>query len=75
MERSTNLLNVFPPHPILFVYDFFKGAKTEYSLADQVERRVESPFQRFTRLRAELQELQADVTVMLEVTSLLILVP
>lgn len=43
------------------------GLKTEYSLADRVEKRIESPFQRFARLRAEVAELQGDVAVMIQV--------
>ncbi len=33
----------------------------EYTFADSVERRVESPMQRFVRLRAELSELKSDL--------------
>ena len=40
---------------------------TEYSIADNIEKRVESPFQRFARLRSEVQELQNDVQIMLQV--------
>lgn len=34
------------------------------SRADSVERRVESPLQRFARLRSELADLKADLDVM-----------
>lgn len=40
---------------------------TDYSIVDNVEKRVESPFQRYARLRAEVQELQSDVQIMLQV--------
>ena len=33
----------------------------EYTFADSIERRVESPMQRFVRLRAELSELKSDL--------------
>jgi hypothetical protein len=36
---------------------------TEFSLADRVERRVESPLQKFARLRAEVEELRGDLDV------------
>jgi hypothetical protein len=36
---------------------------SEYSLADQIERRVESPLQKFARLRAEIAELESDLDV------------
>ena len=36
-------------------------AVTEFSLADRVERRVESPLQKFARLRAEVEELRGDL--------------
>jgi len=35
-----------------------------YSIADSIERRAETPMQRFTRLRAELSELHEDMTAM-----------
>lgn len=38
--------------------------RTEFSVADNVEQRVESPLQRFTRLRSELAGLQDDLNVM-----------
>ena len=36
---------------------------TEFSLADRVERRVESPLQKFARLRAEVEELRGDLEI------------
>eukprot|EP01041_Mallomonas_annulata_P009901 gene9901-20594_t len=38
--------------------------RSEYSIADSVEKRVESPLQRFTRLRSELSELCDDLNSM-----------
>jgi hypothetical protein len=38
------------------------GPRSEYSMADSVEKRVESPFQRYARLRAEVEELQNDLS-------------
>jgi len=40
---------------------------TEYRYLDSVEQRAETPLQRFTRLRVELTELQADLDSMAEV--------
>jgi hypothetical protein len=42
--------------------------RIEYSLADTIERRVESPLQRFVRLRQELSELKSDLDVMVYYT-------
>ena len=40
---------------------------TEYRYLDSVEQRAETPLQRFTRLRVELTELQADLDSLAEV--------
>mmetsp|Transcript_37403 Transcript_37403/g.38087 ORF Transcript_37403/g.38087 Transcript_37403/m.38087 type:complete len:376 (+) Transcript_37403:119-1246(+) len=40
--------------------------RVDYSVADKVEQRVESPLQRFTRLRAELTELHNDLNSMVK---------
>lgn len=42
----------------------FNVPRTEYSLADSVERRVESPLQRYSRLRIELDQLKSDLDSM-----------
>jgi cell division septum initiation protein DivIVA len=45
----------------------FQSAGVEYySLADNIERRIESPLQRFARLRGELDELTSDLNLMVE---------
>lgn len=45
----------------------FHSADVEYySLADSIERRVESPLQRYARLRGELDELKADLDLMVK---------
>ena len=40
---------------------------SEYSIADRVERRVESPLQRFVRLRQEMAELKSDLDIMVRI--------
>lgn len=50
-------------------FEVFRGKiygpeRVEYSLADAIEKKVESPLQRFARLRAEVEELQSDLEVM-----------
>lgn len=42
----------------------FRVADGAVSRADSVERRVESPLQRFARLRSELADLKADLDAM-----------
>ena len=45
----------------------------EYSLADNIERRIESPMQRFTRIRAELSELKSDLDALVAFFFLILL--
>lgn len=45
---------------------FHNPGSEYYSLADSIERRVESPLQRYARLRGELDELRADLDLMVE---------
>ena len=46
-------------------FEVFQGkvffTRNEYTLADSIEQRVETPMQRFTRLRIELESLQSDL--------------
>jgi hypothetical protein len=42
----------------------FEISRNEYSVADSVERRVESPLQRYSRLKSELDELKFDLDSM-----------
>ncbi|KAJ1383201.1 hypothetical protein B484DRAFT_22901, partial [Ochromonadaceae sp. CCMP2298] len=44
----------------------FSSEAAEYSLADTIERRAESPLQRFARLRGELDALKFDLDGMVE---------
>lgn len=48
---------------LLFLKTAALQAVTEFSLADRVERRVESPLQKFARLRAEVEELRGDLEI------------
>lgn len=47
------------------------GPRSEYSLVDSIEKRVESPFQKYSRLRAEVEELQNDLKSINEVLDVL----
>ena len=46
-------------------FEVFQGkvffTRNEYTLTDSIEQRVETPMQRFTRLRIELESLQSDL--------------
>ena len=46
-------------------FEVFQGkvffTRNEYTLSDSIEQRVETPMQRFTRLRIELESLQSDL--------------
>jgi hypothetical protein len=44
----------------------FGIAKTEFSIADAIERRTESPLQRYARLRSETDELKVDLDSMVD---------
>eukprot|EP01036_Dinobryon_divergens_P032556 gene32556-42172_t len=46
---------------IAFNGKLFGVGQTEYSLADSIERRVESPLQRYSRLKMELEQLKFDL--------------
>jgi hypothetical protein len=60
-------------------FEVFSGkvfsALTEFSQADMVERRAESPIQRLSRLRAELEELKGDLDTMVQVTAICVTTP
>ena len=48
----------------VFSGKIFGTTTLDYSYADLVERKVESPFQRFARLRAEINDLEKDLSLM-----------
>ena len=54
-------------------FEVFQGnvffTRNEYTYSDSIEQRVETPMQRFTRLRIELEELQSDLSSLAQVRS------
>ena len=55
-------------------FEVFRGkvffTRNEYTLSDSIEQRVETPMQRFTRLRIELEELQSDLSSLAQVRTI-----
>ena len=45
----------------------FLGNRDHYSFSNSVGRRIESPIERFSRLQAELAELESDLSEMVQV--------
>jgi hypothetical protein len=67
-ENTSLLTSSINPEEAFEIFNgkLFGVARTEYSVADAIERRVESPLQRYSRLRQELDTLTIDLESLAE---------